>query len=384
MYLSSEKTNIKLLGTVFITLCCLASQLPSEAAASRVFPSSHGPIQATTLKSDLHHPWGMAFINANRVLITERRGRLLALNLKSKHTQVVRGLPRIIAQGQGGLLDVAIDPQFEKNRWVYISYTGGLPRSKSTHVGRGKLQNGKLNQFQVIFKASPLMKSQFHFGSRLVFSNQGHLYISLGERGQKSLAQDPSNHSGSMIRVWPDGSVPADNPFLKQRGYQPSIFSYGHRNMQGAALHPTTGEVWAHEHGPKGGDEINVIRPGRNYGWPKTTYGIDYDGTIISTQTTLPGITSPIHHWTPSIAPSGMAFVKGPLFSKWRGDLLVGALKDRRLMHLTIRGEQVLEQEPLLGELAERIRDVEIGPSGAIYLLTDSKNGSLLKLTPQQ
>ena len=379
--LQKHRTLLKLTLIVFSLLAC---QQSSSAQAARTVVSSHGILNIENLKNGLHHPWGMAFLNQGRVLITERRGRLLSVNIKQNKTRVIGGLPKIIAQGQGGLLDVAIDPEFKKNRWVYISYTGGSPHSKSTHVGRGKLQNAKLQQFEVIFKATPKMKSQFHFGSRLVFSQKGHLYISLGERGKKSLAQDPSNHSGSMIRLRPDGSIPADNPFLKQRGYQPAIYSYGHRNMQGAALHPTTGEVWAHEHGPKGGDEINIIRPGRNYGWPKTTYGIDYDGTIISTQTTLPGITSPIHHWTPSIAPSGMAFVKGPLFSKWRGDLLVGALKDRRLMHLTIRGEQVLEQEPLLGELAERIRDVEIGPSGAIYLLTDSKNGSLLKLTPQQ
>ena len=186
-----------------------------------------------------------------------------------------------------------------------------------------------------------------------------------------------------MIRIWADGRIPKDNPFVKKPGYEPEIYSYGHRNMQGAALHPTTGEIWAHEHGPKGGDEINIVRAGRNYGWPKTTYGIDYDNTIISTQTTLPGISSPIHHWTPSIAPSGMAFVSGPLFPKWRGDLLVGALKDRRLMHLTIRGEQVLEQEPLLVGLRERIRDVKIGPDGAIYVLTDSKRGRLLRLSPQ-
>ena len=383
MYPAFKKTSPLIRGAALFTLCFVTLYFPTGANASRVFPSSHGPLQSTSLKNDLHHPWGMAFMSPNRILITERRGRLLALNLKRGTTRIIGGLPRIAAQGQGGLLDVAVDPNFETNRWVYISYTGGKPQAKSTHVGRGKLQNGKLKQFQVIFKATPLMKSQFHFGSRLVFSKAGHLYISLGERGQKSLAQDPSNHSGSMIRIWADGRIPKDNPFVNKPGYEPEIYSYGHRNMQGAALHPTTGEVWAHEHGPKGGDEINIVRAGRNYGWPKTTYGIDYDNSIISTQTTLPGISSPIHHWTPSIAPSGMTFISGPLFPKWRGDLLVGALKDRRLMHLTIRGEQVLEQEPLLVGLRERIRDVKIGPDGAIYVLTDSKRGRLLRLSPQ-
>lgn len=383
MHASRPKIYMTLLTGVLITFSLLTQYPLAQAHASRTVESSHGQLSLDSLKSNLHHPWGMAFLNADRVLITERRGRLLAFNLKRSTTRIIRGLPQIIAQGQGGLLDVAIDPQFAKNRWVYLSYTGGSPNAKSTYVGRGKLQNGKLNQFQVIFEATPKIKSQFHFGSRLVFSQEGHLFISLGERGQKPLAQDPTNHAGSMIRIWPDGSIPKDNPFVNKSGYQPAIYSYGHRNMQGASLHPTTGEVWAHEHGPKGGDEINIIRPGRNYGWPKTTYGVDYDDSIISTKTTLPGMSSPIHHWTPSIAPSGMAFVVGPLFHKWRGDLLVGALKDRRLMHLTIRGEAVVQQEPLLEQVAERIRDVKMGPGGAIYLLTDSKNGELLRLTPQ-
>ncbi len=352
-------------------------------AQARTFPSTHGPLKLETKQNELHHPWGMAFLDSNRVLVTERRGKLLLLNLSKKTRRYIGGLPPIVADGQGGLLDVALDPKFETNRWVYLSYSGGKKRSKSTHVGRGQLKNGKLQNFQVIFRAGPKMSGPHHFGSRLVFSNDGHLFISLGDRGKRELAQDPSNHAGSMIRILPNGKIPKDNPFVNKKGFNPKIYSYGHRNVQGAAKHPTTGVIWAHEHGPRGGDELNIIRPGRNYGWPKATYGKNYSGTTITKNRTLPGIQSPVIHWTPSIAPCGMAFVTGPLFPKWNGDILVGALKHRKLVHLSIRGESVIQQEILLESLGERIRDVEIGPDGAIYLLTDDFNGRLLRLAPQ-
>lgn len=351
-------------------------------AQTQSVASTHGPLKVETIQNNLHHPWGMAFLGPSRVLVTERRGRLHLLNLNKQTKRKITGLPKIIPGGQGGLLDVALDPDFKNNPWVYLSYTGGTTRSKNTRVGRGKLHNGKLHNFQTIFQATPKTGSPHHFGSRLVFSQEGHLYISLGERGQKSLAQDPGNHAGSMIRIWPSGKIPRNNPFVGKQDHRPEIYSYGHRNMQGAALHPQTGDLWTHEHGPKGGDEINIIRPGRNYGWPKTTYGVNYSGTTITKHTTLPGIQSPLHHWTPSIAPSGMAFVGGPLFPKWQGNLLVGSLKFKRLMLLKLRGETVVHQEELLESLGERIRDVEMGPNGAIYVLTDASNGRLIKLTP--
>ena len=371
----------RLLSIWILSTLLLGSGLSN--AQARTFPSTHGPLKLETKQNELHHPWGMAFLDSNRVLVTERRGKLLLLNLSKKTRRYIGGLPPIVADGQGGLLDVALDPNFETNRWVYLSYSGGKKRSKSTHVGRGQLKNGKLQNFQVIFRAGPKMSGPHHFGSRLVFSNDGHLFISLGDRGKRELAQDPSNHAGSMIRILPNGKIPKDNPFVNKKGFNPKIYSYGHRNMQGAAKHPTTGVIWAHEHGPRGGDELNIIRPGRNYGWPKATYGKNYSGTTITKNRTLPGIQSPVIHWTPSIAPCGMAFVTGPLFPKWNGDILVGALKHRKLVHLSIRGESVIQQEILLESLGERIRDVEIGPDGAIYLLTDDFNGRLLRLAPQ-
>lgn len=363
------------------SLVAVLTMVSATASHAKTLTSTHGALKLETLRSDLHHPWGMAFLSEHRLLITERRGRLWHLNLKSGEKGEILGLPVIQAKGQGGLLDVALSPSFDKDRRIYLSYTGGTAQRKSTHVGFGTLNGTQLKNFRVIFESRPLISSGYHFGSRLVFDSKGHLFISLGERGKMELAQDPSNHAGAMIRILPDGTIPKSNPFVGRPKFQPEIYSYGHRNMQGAALNPWTGELWAHEHGPRGGDEINIIRPGQNYGWPTVTYGINYDGSEISQFTSKEGLTPPIHHWTPSIAPSGMTFVYGPEFPKWEGNLLVGSLKFRQLRNLSIEGARVVNEEILLGELDERIRDVEIGPGGAIYILTDSKSGKLLRLT---
>ncbi len=353
----------------------------SEAQATAQIPSSHGTLSVDVLRSDLHHPWGMTFLSADELLITERRGRLWRLNLKTGTKKEVNGLPVIQAKGQGGLLDVELSPNFGKDRRVYLSYTGGTPKRKSTHVGYGVLKGTKLKNFRVLFEASPKIASGYHFGSRLVFDSKGFLFITLGDRGSMDMAQDPSNHAGAVVRLEQDGSIPKSNPFIGNSRYQPEIFSFGHRNVQGATLNPWTDDVWTHEHGPRGGDELNLIRPKHNYGWPKVTFGIDYDGSTISTRTTGPGFTAPLHHWTPSIAPSGMTFVYGPEFPLWQGDLLIGSLKFRQLRHLKMKGTKVLSEEILLKEFDERIRDVEIGPAGIVYILTDHKNGKLIRIS---
>ena len=343
--------------------------------------SSHGVLNVDTLGTEFHHPWGMTFISPEELLVTERRGRLWRFNLKTLQKKEIVGLPVIQAQGQGGLLDVETSPTFDQDRKVFLSYTGGTSQRKSTHVGHGVLRGNKLHNFRTIFRAKPLNASRLHFGSRLVFNERGQLYISLGERGKMQLAQDTSNHAGSMVRINPDGSIPKTNPFLGKPKYQPEIYSYGHRNMQGATLNPWTGAIWAHEHGPRGGDEINIIQAGKNYGWPVVTYGINYDGTEISPFTSKPGLAPPIYHWTPSIAPSGMTFVYGPEFPQWEGDLLVGSLKFRQLRHLVVKGARIIKEEILLDGFDERIRDVQIGPGGIIYVLTDNKNGKLFRIT---
>ena len=363
-----------------VTFVALCFSVFSSTAVAEVINSSHGPLKLETHRNDLHHPWGMTFLNQNEVLVTERRGRLWRLNLQQGTKREVTGLPVIQAKGQGGLLDVELSPDFQQNRRVYLSFTGGSKDRKSTHVGFGILRGNRLANFKTVFKARPFIPTGYHFGSRLVFDNKGHLFISLGDRGKMALAQDTSNHAGTMIRIFADGGIPKTNPFIGKSAYQPEIYSYGHRNIQGAALNPWTNELWTHEHGPRGGDELNIIRSGRNYGWPKVTYGINYDGSEISAFTSMTGLTPPIHHWTPSIAPSGMTFVYGPEFPQWEGNLLIGSLKFRQLRNLKVKGARVLNEEILLDQLDERIRDVEIGPGGLIYLLTDSKAGRLMSL----
>jgi glucose/arabinose dehydrogenase len=288
-----------------------------------------------------------------------------------------------VARGQGGLLDVALHPKFTTNRLVYLSYSGGDSNGIGTEVARGKLVGNRLEDVEVIFRMAPKSKTGHHFGSRLVFDRQGYLYITLGDRGEKSRAQRTGDHAGSVIRLHDDGRVPADNPFVGRQGWQPEKYTLGHRNMQGAARHPESGEVWTHEHGPQGGDEINIIRPGINYGWPVITYGVNYViGTQIGEGTHKAGMAQPLYYWVPSIAPSGMTFYTGDKFPRWRGDLMVGALKDQMLVRLTLNGEKVVSEERLLKNRLGRIRDVSQGPDGYLYLLTDESDGMLVRIEP--
>jgi len=356
--------------------------LPCSAAAQTITTDSE-QIRIVEITRGLEHPWGMAFLPEGRILVTERPGRLRLVENGQLVPQPVSGLPAVVARGQSGLLDVALHPDFNINQLIYIAYTSARNHGISTDVFRGRLSGNKLENVEVLFRANKGTTTGRHFGARLVFDGRGFLYIGLGDHGQMDRAQDPADHAGSVIRIHDDGRIPADNPFQQHPDWLPEIFSIGNRNIQGAALHPVSGELWAHEHGPQGGDEINIIRTGHNYGWPVITYGVNYGiGTRIGIGTHKEGMEQPLYYWDPSIAPSGMTFYTGTVFPSWRGNLFVGALRGQMLVRLTLEGEEIVAEERLLQNQVGRIRDVRQGSDGFIYLLTDDRNGSLLRLEP--
>ena len=343
----------------------------SPAAAERIQTEEHS-LSVEQVVSGLAYPWGMAFLPDGRMLITERPGRLRVVTEGKLLPEAVAGLPEIAVNGQGGLLDVKVHPRFEENRLVYFSYSAPGAGGVGTAVARGRLEGNRLEGIEVLFSMEPKSRSGRHFGSRLVFDRDGYLFITLGDRGDRERAQQTDDHAGSVIRLHDDGRGPDDNPFVRRAGWKPEIYSYGHRNLQGAALHPGTGEVWTHEHGPQGGDEVNIIRSGQNYGWPVITYGVNYViGTRIGEGTHKPGMVQPLHYWVPSIAPSGMTFYDAGRFPRWQGNLFVGALRDRSLVRLVLEGEKIVHEERFLDNAIGRIRAVSQGPDGLLYLLTD-------------
>jgi glucose/arabinose dehydrogenase len=366
------------------TLGAAAFALSLAAGAQTIRTEEH-TLRAVTVVAGLAHPWSVAFLPDGRMLITERPGRLRLVGKDGKlDPRPIDGLPaNIVEHGQGGLLDVAVHPKFAENGWVYLSYAARDGSGVGTEVARGKLVGDRLTEVQTLFRMQPKSGGGRHFGSRLVFDRDGYLFITLGDRGEQDRAQRLDDHAGKIVRLHDDGRVPADNPFAQRPGAKPEIWSLGNRNVQGAALHPRTGALWAHEHGPQGGDEINVIRAGVNYGWPVITYGANYGtGTKIGEGTAKPGMAQPIHYWVPSIAPSGMAFYDGERFPRWKGDVFVGALRDQILVRVKLDGEKVLKEERLLKGTFGRIRDVRAGPDGLIYLLTDESDGKLIRLEP--
>lgn len=376
----SENMLIKL--AIVVASFCVAAG--AAAAQTKTFQSQKHAFRVVTLVEGLAHPWSLAFLPDGQMLITERRGRLRTVSKDFKlDPRPVEGVPRVVATGQGGMFDVVLHPNYPENGWLYLAYNGPGEGGWGTELMRGKLEGQRLTQAQVLFRLEPKSRGGLHFGGRIVFDRQGHLYLTLGDRGDMERAQQLDDHAGSVIRLRDDGRVPADNPFVQRPGAKPEKFTRGNRNVQGAALHPKTGELWAHEHGPQGGDEINVIRAGRNYGWPVITYGVNYGtGTRIGEGTHKPGMEQPLHKWVPSIAPSGMAFYEGDKFPNWRGSLLIGALRDEMLVRLEVDGEKVVKEERLLKGALGRIRDVRVGPDGYVYLLTDESNGVLARLEP--
>ena len=356
----------------------------SSLNAAPIVASEKASFTYEVVTEGLNHPWALAFLPDGRRLVTERGGKLRLIDASGKLDPVpILGLPPVRQHGQGGLLDVVLHPDFERNQLIYFSYAEKGQGGYGTAVARGRLEDHRLSEVEVIFRLSPKTGARQHFGSRLVFDREGYLFITLGDRGDRPRAQDLDDHAGSLIRLHDDGRVPKDNPFTKHRSALPEIYSYGHRNMQGADLNPWTGQLWIHEHGPQGGDEINLPQPGKNYGWPVITYGANYvTGTQIGEGTHKAGMEQPLYQWTPSIAPSGMAFYDGDRFKAWQGNLFVGSLKFQLLVRLELEGDKVVHEERLLeGELG-RIRDVRQGPDGLIYLLTDAGNGKLIRLKP--
>ena len=316
---------------------------------------------------DIANPWGFTFLPDGSMLINEKSGKLI--HFKNDKKIEISGLPEIYNRGQGGLLDIELHPDYSKNGWIYFSYASpeGEEEGGNTSISRAKLKDNALIEFQVLYKATPNTTKGHHFGSRMVFKDNC-LFFTIGERGNRDVnPQDITRDGGKIYRIKDDGSIPNDNPFVNTKNAKPAIYSYGHRNPQGLEIHPLTGEIWEHEHGPRGGDEINIITPAKNYGWPVITYGINYSGTKITDETEKEGMEQPIHYWTPSIAPSGMAFISSDNYGNWKNDLLVGSLKFSYLNHCTLKDGKVVKEERLLDGLG-RVRSVEQGPDGYIYV----------------
>ena len=391
------------LALAAVTLMAAACGGAGEANAPHQSPAFAGqyraplreanvPFEVVTVTTGLDTPWGLAFLPDGRMLVTEVSGRMRIVTPSGELSAPVAGLPEVDARGQGGLLGLAIDPGYAANHLIYWSYAeprGGNGQN-NTAVARGVLVDGvapRVDQLEVIFHQAPALASRAHFGGRLVFARDGTLFVTLGERSVthgRMQAQRLDGLLGKIVRINRNGTVPPDNPFAGKPGVRPEIWSYGHRNVQAAALHPATGELWESEHGTRGGDEVNIARKGLDYGWPTIAYGIEYSGGAITGNITAKdGMEQPRYYWDPNIAPSGMTFYTGSLFPAWRNSLFIGALAGTSLVRLTLDGDRVVGEERLLRDLGERIRDVVQGPDGALYVLTDNSEGRLLKLTPR-
>lgn len=374
-------------ATWLVTLAAAAlAPLLAHAAAQQTFKSEEGTLTVDTVANGLRTPWALAFLPGGQdMLVTERIGNLRVINAEGKVGPPINGVPKVWAEGQGGLLDVALSPEFDKDRTVYLSYAEeGSDGKAGTAVGRGQLSTdrARLENFTVIFRQQPKLSEGNHFGSRLVFDRNGYLFIALGENNQRSTAQDLDKLQGKVVRILQDGEVPKDNPFYGQKNVRPEIWSFGHRNQQGAALNPWTGALWTNEHGPRGGDEINIPKPGKNYGWPIATHGINYSMLPIpeAKGKHVDGMVDPHHVWEKSPGVSGMAFYDSPVFTAWDHNVFIGALATQELIRLQLKSDKVVHEERLLGDLKARIRDVRVGPDGYLYVLTDAKDGELLKV----
>lgn len=372
------------------TLCAsvlISATVPALAAPGQTMKSEEGTLEVTPIVTGLEHPWALAFLpDRKSMLVTERTGNLRLVTADGKLSAPLNGVPTVWAKGQGGLLDVALSPDFKQDRMVYLSYAegGGEGNKAGTAVGRGRLSDDltAIKDFQVILRQEPKLSVGNHFGSRLVFDRDGYLFVTLGENNDRPTAQDLDKLQGKVVRIYPDGTVPQDNPFVGQANVRPEIWSYGQRNPQGAALNPWNGTLWENEHGPRGGDEINIIERGKNYGWPLATHGINYSGLPIpeARGDTVEGTVAPNHVWEKSPGLSGMAFYDADRFKAWQRNVFIGALVSQELIRLEFDGDKVIHEERLLGELKKRIRDVRQGPDGYLYVLTDEESGGVYKV----
>jgi aldose sugar dehydrogenase len=367
-------------------LVFLVAAFCGTPAFAQTFPSSAGNLAVETVARGLDHPWGLAFLADGRLLVTERPGRMRIVTPDGKLSAPLANVPQVRASGQGGLHDVVLDRDFASNKTIYFCFAEPASGGGRTAMARARLVDGEapqLDDVKVIFRQEGPLSGGNHYGCRIVQGRDGNLWLTMGDHwAYRNEAQNLANHLGKIVRVTPDGAAPPDNPFAGRSDAKPEIWSYGHRNSQGAALHPVTGKLWEHEHGPQGGDEVNIPLAGKNYGWPVIGYGINYDGTRAHESSAKPGMEQPIKYWVPSIAPSGMAFYTADLFPAWKGNLFVGALAGQLLVRLELDGETVTTEERLLANFGERIRDVRQGPDGAIWLLTDAGNGRVLRLAP--
>jgi glucose/arabinose dehydrogenase len=367
----------------FAVLCLAAT--PPALAQTETFATQKGPVAMETVARNLENPWGLAFLPDGRMLVTERPGRLRVVSQDGSVSPPVAGVPAVAAQRQGGLLDVAVDPDFAANRHVFVTFAEPREGGSGTSVARMTLnaEATAVSDVRIVFRQQPTYGGGLHFGSRIVFDRAGAMFVALGDRYDlRDQAQNRTNAIGKIVRINRDGSVPGDNPGLRREGWLAPVWSIGHRNVQAAALNPATGKLWTAEHGARGGDEINIPEAGKNYGWPVITYGRDYSGARIGEGTQKAGMEQPVFYWDPSIAPSGMTFYTGDRFPDWKGDLLVGALAGGVVARMTLDGEKVVAEERLFAGTGNRFRDVRQGPDGFVYLLTDHRDGRLLRLRP--
>jgi glucose/arabinose dehydrogenase len=365
-----------------LALCAIA--VLAGAAQAQEFRSEKYPLRIVTVAKGLEHPWGLAFLPDGRMLVTERPGRMRIVGRDGTLSPPLGGVPAVYARGQGGMLDVTLHPDFARNRLIYFTYAEPGREGGGTAAAFARLSadSMRLEDLKVIFQQYPKSSGGLHFGSRIVFARDGRVFITVGERGQMELAQDVSVNRGQVVRLEADGRIPADNPFVGKQGARPEIWSYGHRNPQGAAIHPATGKLWTVEHGPAGGDEVNIPLPGRNYGWPVIGIGRHYDGRPIGIGTHKEGMEQPVYNWDPQIAPSGAEFYTGDKFPAWRGNLFVALLMTQALVRLELNGEKVVREERLLRGIDQRLRHVRQGPDGFLYLLTDEGDGRILRIEP--
>jgi glucose/arabinose dehydrogenase len=376
-------SRILLPASLVLIACAAPAQNP--ALQSPTPASTPGVVHAVPVAEGLVNPWGLAFLPDGRMLVTERPGRLRIVSPDGRLSEPLTGVPAVMARSQGGLLDVAIDPEFASNRMVYLTFSepGEVEGTASTAVGRGRLTDTGLEGFTVLYRQSPKVRSGGHYGSRIVFGRDGTMWVTAGDRqNQRPLVQDLSTGIGKIVRINRDGTTPRDNPFVGRQGAVEQIWSYGHRNLQGATLHPETGRLWTVEHGARGGDELNHPEAGKNYGWPVITYGVDYSGARIGEGTAKEGMEQPVYYWDPVIAPSGMTFYTGDRYPGWTGSLFIGSMTPGALVRLELDGDRVVREERYLGDMGERFRDVVQGPDGYLYFVTDSDRGRVMRVMP--
>lgn len=379
--LNYKKLLLFLLIAIPVIMACsdTISNVPPKTETEAAAQS----FRVDTIATDLKNPWGMAWLPDGRMLFTERSGEIRIVKDGKLTEDRISGVPEVYARGQGGLLDIKLHPNYAENGWIYISYSSPNPDGDgaNTAIMRAKLQGNAFVNQEKLFQATPYSTRGQHYGSRIVFDDNGYMFFSVGERGQMENAQNLGNHSGKIHRLHDDGRVPTDNPFVGNDAAMPSIWSYGHRNPQGMIRDASSGTIWAHEHGPRGGDELNIVEKGKNYGWPEISYGINYNGTILTEYQEKEGMEQPVHQWTPSIAPCGMAQYTGDQFPEWKGNLFVGALSFRYLARVVVNGDKFVEEEKLLDQIG-RVRAVEQGPDGYIYVATEGP-GMIIRLMPE-